>query len=176
MGATTYIGIDPGVSGAIAVLVGGTASAYDMPVATVGKTRKRSEVLEGQIVERVQWALDFSARFAGPPQIVCWIEQVSAMPGQGVSSMFGFGVSYGIVRGVVAGLGIRCELVTPQAWKKHFGLIGADKDAARAVASRLFPSTSLARKKDVGRADALLIAEYGRARETVALEPQREVA
>lgn len=156
MGAGTYIGIDPGVSGAVAVIrPDGDVDLYDMPTAIVGKTRKRSEIVEAQL----RFLLDVS----GQPGCACFIEQVSAMPGQGVSSMFGFGVSYGIVRGVVAGLGIRCELVTPQAWKKHFGLIGADKDAARAVASRLFPQASLARKKDVGRADALLIAEYGMA-------------
>lgn len=156
MSALTYIGIDPGVSGALAVIhPDGEVSLYDMPTALVGKTRKRSEVVEGQ--------LRFLLALEADPGCVCFIEQVSAMPGQGVSSMFGFGVSYGIVRGVVAGLGIRAELVTPQAWKKHFGLLGADKDAARAVASRLFPNVSLARKKDVGRADALLLAEYGRA-------------
>lgn len=147
------IGIDCGVTGAIAILDGQTAVVNDMPVATVGKTRKRSEVMAGELC-RILDVYD-----AG--DCLAYIEEVSAMPGQGVSSMFGFGVSYGIVRGVLAGLYISTTLVSPQAWKRHHGLIGTDKDAARAVASRLFPGASLARKKDVGRADALLIAAYG---------------
>ena len=152
---TITVGIDPGVSGAIATLdQSGAIEVHDMPVAIVGKARKRREVLEGQLA-------DILRRYPGA---VCWIEQVGAMPGQGVSSMFLFGACYGICRGVAAGLGLRVELVTPQAWKRYHGLLGTDKDAARAVASRLFPGASLARMKDGGRADALLIAEYGRVR------------
>ena len=147
------IGVDPGVSGAVAILDGiWLVAVHDMPVAIVGKSRKRRDVLEGQLADLLR----------PHPDAVCWIEQVGAMPGQGVSSTFLFGACYGLCRGVAAGLGLRVELVTPQAWKRHHGLLGTDKDAARAVASRLFPGASLARVKDGGRADALLIAEYGR--------------
>ena len=83
------------------------------------------------------------------------------MPGQGVSSMFGFGVSYGILQGVIASLGIPSVLVTPQRWKKAAGLMGKPKDYARTLAQRLYPAAELSRKKDIGRADAILIARYG---------------
>ena len=150
------IGIDPGVTGAIAILSGGDAVVHDMPVATVGKTRKRSEILPGQLC-RILEQYD-------PAECVCWVEQVSAMPDQGVSSTFGFGKSYGTILGALAGLKIRTETVTPQSWKRHHGLIGTDKDAARALASRMFPGAPLSLKKHVDRADALLIADFGLAR------------
>lgn len=152
-GFRTVIGVDPGITGAIAIISGRDVVVHDMPTAITGKTRKRSEILPGQL----RMILDSY----NPEECVCYVEQVGAMPGQGVSSMFGFGTSFGIILGLMAGLRIRTEMVTPQAWKKHHGLIGTDKDAARALASRLFPGASLARKKDVGRADALLIAAYG---------------
>ena len=83
------------------------------------------------------------------------------MPGQGVSSMFNFGMGYGAIQGVLAGLCVPLHLVTPQKWKKHQGLIGKDKDCARTLAQQLYPEASLARKKDIGRADAILIGDYG---------------
>ena len=83
------------------------------------------------------------------------------MPGQGVASMFNFGMGYGIIQGVVSALGIPYELVTPQSWKKRAGLIGKDKDNARTMAQQLYPDAPLGRKKDIGRADALLIARFG---------------
>ena len=147
------LGIDPGVSGAVAALDGSgiLLAVHDMPTAIVGKSRKRHDVLEGQLAQIL----------AQYPGATVWIEAVGAMPKQGVSSTFLFGVCYGICRGVAAGLGLRVELVTPQVWKRACGLLGADKDAARAVASRRFPSAPLSRVKDGGRADALLIAAYG---------------
>jgi hypothetical protein len=104
-----------------------------------------------------------------------FLERVNAMPPRGKdgktraaggTSMFGFGRSVGVVEMLFAARGIPYRFVTPIAWKKHFGLTGKDKDAARALALELFPAASglLQRKKDVGRADALLIAEYGRQR------------
>ena len=152
-GFKILIGVDPGITGAIAIISGRDIVVHDMPTAITGKTRKRSEILPGQL----RIILDSY----DPAECVCYVEQVSAMPGQGVSSMFGFGTSFGIILGLMAGMRIRTEMVTPQAWKRHHGLIGTDKDAARALASRLFPGASLARKKDTGRADALLIAAYG---------------
>src|SRR5690606_16808140 len=90
-----------------------------------------------------------------------YVERVSAMPGQGVSSMFNFGMGYGVIQGVLASLGIPYTLVTPQTWKKRAGLAGKDKDNARTLAQQLCPEAPLGRKKDIGRADAILIARFG---------------
>jgi len=86
------------------------------------------------------------------------------MPGQGVSSVFSFGKSAGIIEGILAAEKIPMVLVTPQKWKKRAGIIGKEKDAARTLALQLYPqiASHLDRKKDVGRADALLIAHFGR--------------
>jgi crossover junction endodeoxyribonuclease RuvC len=75
--------------------------------------------------------------------------------------MFSFGVSYGVVQGVLASLFIPYILVRPAEWKKRAGLIGAEKDKARTIAQQLYPQAELARKRDVGRADAILIARHG---------------
>lgn len=145
------VGIDPGISGAIAIIYGKDEGRKleDMPV--MAGTGKRQTVNGSALARLMPLGND----------VTCYLEQVAAMPGQGVSSMFSFGTSYGIVLGVMAAFGIPVVLVTPQAWKKHFNLIGKDKDMARALAQRLYPSASLGRKKDIGRADALLIARYG---------------
>src|SRR5690606_2041087 len=90
-----------------------------------------------------------------------YVEKVGAMPGQGVSSMFNFGMGVGVLQGVLAACGIPYFLVTPQSWKKRASLSGKDKDMARTMAQQLYPSASLGRKKDIGRADAMLIARYG---------------
>lgn len=145
------VGIDPGASGAVAIIqTSGAASAVDIPTAknAAGKTRIIPAAVQDTIMA------------AGVPNCV-WVEDVHAMPGQGVSSMFAFGRSLGIIEGVVGTLKIPMRYVSPAVWKRHFGLIGADKDAARTVAMQRFPKVDLARKKDVGRADALLIALYG---------------
>ncbi len=96
-------------------------------------------------------------------KLTVYIERVSAMPGQGVTSMFGFGRSMGVVEGIAAAMGLRVIYPTPQAWKRRAGLTGKPKDASRTVASLMFPeiASRLSRKKDVGVADALLIAAYG---------------
>ena len=91
---------------------------------------------------------------------VAVVERVGAMPKQGVTSTFRFGVAVGIIHGCIASHGIPMHLVTPNVWKRHFSL-GPDKEAARALAIRLYPSVEgLARKKDAGRAEALLIAHW----------------
>jgi crossover junction endodeoxyribonuclease RuvC len=99
----------------------------------------------------------------GGEQCAVRLEQVAAMPGQGVTSMFHFGESVGIIIGVLETLQIRYTMPRPQQWKKAVGIIGKDKDAARTMALQLFPEVGdrLTRKKDVGRADALLIAKFG---------------
>jgi len=143
------IGIDCGISGAIAFLNdnGSFISVHDMPV--MAGTGKRQQVNAAELAKIL--------RLCGG---TAHVERVSAMPKQGVSSMFSFGTSYGIVLGVLAALQIPVVLVTPQSWKKNAGLGGKEKDYARAKAQQLFPMAELGRKKDIGRADALLIARY----------------
>lgn len=144
-------GIDPGASGAVAVLSGTATYVVDIPTAKTasGKTRIVPSAVGAHLLA------------LGTPACV-WIEDVHAMPGQGVSSMFAFGRSLGVVEGVCGALKLPVRYVQPAVWKRAFGLIGADKDAARTVASQRFPALkSLSRKCDVGRADALLIALYG---------------
>lgn len=150
------IGIDPGLTGALALLEddNSISDLLDMPVMPL--TGKRNQVNSAHLSQIIKiW---ISGEKVTP---TAYLEQVSARPGQGVSSMFGFGVSYGIVQGVLAAVGVPVVLVTPQQWKKRAGLIGKEKDMARTIAQRLYPLAELSRKKDIGRADALLIARFG---------------
>jgi len=147
------IGIDPGASGAIVMLEDDMPIEWmGMPVYKVGSaTRVNASELayfldQGKYVQHV------------------YIEQVGAMPGQGVSSMFNFGHSCGTVMGVVGALGYAHTMVTPQKWKKAAGLIGTDKEAARARAIQLWPEWRALDTKGKGQAlaDAALIARYGK--------------
>jgi crossover junction endodeoxyribonuclease RuvC len=158
------LGIDPGQTGAIAILADGTPSGFiDMPV--MDRRAGGHEIN----------ALDLAARLRGVLQrhpgafVVAILEAVSAMPKQGVTSGFRFGESFGVVKGVLAALGIGYVLVPPQMWKKHLRLTGCDKDAARTLVIQRFPEAapSMTRKKDVGRADALLLAHWGEITEQV---------
>ena len=92
------------------------------------------------------------------------VEQVSAMPGQGVTSMFNFGQTFGSIKGICAALNLPIFYVRPAKWKKHFELINSSKDASRTKVIEMYPSISdrLSRKKDVNKADAILIARYFR--------------
>ena len=142
------MGVDPGLSGAIAFYFPRhpeRVSVEDMPVAGGDID---CVTLAGRIR---QFAPDLAI-----------VEAVHAMPKQGVSSTFRFGAGYGAIRGVLAALDVPTHLVTPGAWKKHFRLT-ADKEQARALALRLFPAVGerFSRKKDDGRAEAALIARYG---------------
>lgn len=152
---TYRIGIDPGVTGAIALLSpkGDLDDLLDMPTLLLTGTRQKVNAAElGKII----------SRWVDLPGLTALLEQVGAMPGQGVSSMFGFGMSYGIVQGVLGALQIPVTFVTPQAWKKRAGIPAkAEKDFSRTIAQQLYPLASLDRKKDVGRADAILIARFG---------------
>lgn len=144
------VGIDPGITGALAFMQEGELmTVYDMPTT---KTRSGKNQVSGNLLAE-------TLRAERPDNAK--LEQVAARPGQGVTSMFNFGMGYGTVIGVLASLGIPYELVTPQAWKKAAGLVGADKDYARTKALQLYPDAELSRKKDIGRADAILIARYG---------------
>jgi len=145
------IGVDPGLSGALVCLEDGVPVEWEMmPVMKVGHQKR----VNGAAV------YDFIASVRAEH---VFIEQVHAMPKQGVSSMFNFGHAAGVVEGVVAAMSLPMTLVTPQYWKKQAGLIGTDKDAARSRAIQLWPQWKDIHKKIKGQAmaDAALIARYG---------------
>jgi len=147
------LGIDPGLSGALAFLTRETLEIIDMPTVEVTRNGKaKREVSPALIADAI----------AGRGVKQAFMERVSAMPGQGVSSMFSFGRSTGVVEGVLAAYEIPTTLVTPQAWMKAMGL-RAGKDGSRERAMQIWPPYSdlFARKKDNGRSDAALIARYG---------------
>lgn len=146
------IGIDPGLTGAIAFYWPRTNELHieDMPTAPNKKGRR--ELLHAQLAHILKHPIE------GP----VWLEQVASRPGQGVSSVFRFGQVYGACEMAAAATGRPLHHVTPSAWKKHFN-IAAGKDQARGLASQRFPSAAhlFARKKDDGRAEACLLALYG---------------
>jgi crossover junction endodeoxyribonuclease RuvC len=146
------IGIDPGMDGALAVVDadGHLEALEDMPTVATRQGKRQVNIPE----------LAHLLRHHGRDATVK-LEQVGARPGQGVTSMFNFGMGYGAVQGVIQTLGLPMTLVTPTAWKRAAGIQGTDKDYARTRALQLYPDADLARKKDIGRADALLIARYG---------------
>lgn len=149
------IGIDVGVTGALAFLEDdlSISDLVDMPAMLL--SGKRHQVNGAEVARILRLWLE------GSGAVTAFVERVAAFPGQGVSSMFGFGVSYGIIQGVLATLGIPMVLVNPIQWKKRAGLLKQPKDMARTIAQRLYPLAELDRKKDIGRADALLIARFG---------------
>ena len=150
---TVALGIDPGLSGAL-VCVRGTEvlTCLDLPVEQGTGTRQRlsAPVLAHHLRELLT--------AHGPCHAA--LEAVAARPGNGVSSMFGFGRSLGAIEGVLAALGIPATYYTPATWKRRYGLLGCPKDASRTRALELYPGAAgwLTRKKDHGRADALLLA------------------
>ncbi len=148
------IGIDPGLTGAIAWLDKDNKfiDVWDMP--TMSRGKKGNQVNSVELAEIIQEIiLEFDC--------IAYVEQVHAMPKQGVTSMFNFGESFGIIKGVLGALKVPVEFVTPQSWKSRAALTGKDKDAARTKAINMYPNASLSRKKDIGRADAIMIARYG---------------
>ena len=152
------IGIDPGISGSICFFQDGIIKdVIEMPTMTDGKKNKRQ-------VNGVQIFNEISERIKkfDKKNIKVVIEQVSAMPGQGVTSMFNFGQSFGILKGVCSAMNLSMHFVRPAKWKKHFNLINASKDASRTKAIEIFPyfSINLSKKKDANKADAILIASY----------------
>jgi len=150
------IGIDPGLSGGIAILDDNKVKdLFDMPVMSDGKKNKRqlnSALLVKLIKDNIK---DLE-------NTIMVVEQVNAMPGQGVTSMFNFGQSFGAIKGICAALGLPIFFVRPARWKKYFELINSSKDASRTKAIEMYPSISerLSRKKDVNKSDAILIARY----------------
>ena len=150
------IGIDPGLSGGIAVLENNKVlNIFDMPVMSEGKKNKR-QLNSALLVNLIKRNLDNSS------EVAVVVEQVNAMPGQGVTSMFNFGQSFGVIKGICAALSLPIYFIRPSKWKKHFNLINTNKDASRTKAIELYPKNSneLSRKKDSNRADSILIARY----------------
>ena len=150
------IGIDPGLSGAIAILENNKVlNLFDIPVMSEGKKNKRqlnSALLVSLLKENI---------FKNE-EVSVVVEQVNAMPGQGVTSMFNFGQTFGAIKGVCAAMGLPIFFVRPSKWKKHFELINASKDSSRTKAIEMYPSLSnqLTKKKDVNKSDAILIARF----------------
>jgi len=151
------IGIDPGISGSICFFEDGKVlEVIEMPVMTEGKKNKKQ-------VNGAQIYNEFLKRINNKgDQTRVVIEQVSAMPGQGVTSMFNFGQSYGILKGICSAMQLPMFFVRPTKWKKYFNLINSQKDASRTRAIEIFPyfSTQLSKKKDSNKADAILIASF----------------
>ena len=152
------IGIDPGISGSICFFEDGKVTdIVEMPNMADGKKNKRQ-------VNGAQIYNESSSRIKNfnKEDIKVVIEQVSAMPGQGVTSMFNFGQSFGVLKGICSAMQLPMYFVRPAKWKKYFNLINSEKDASRTKAIQIFPyiSAQLSRKKDANKADAILIASF----------------
>ena len=150
------IGIDPGINGAISIIENKKIiEVYDTPTMIDGKKNKRQ--INGAQVTNI-----FKERLNGEKEVVVVVEHVNAMPGQGVTSMFNFGQSFGVIKGICAALNLPIYFVRPSKWKKHFNLIKTNKDASGTKVIEVYPeiSSKLHRKKDSNRADAILIALY----------------
>ena len=152
------IGIDPGISGSICFFnEGKIIDVVEMPTMIEGKKNKK-QVNGAQIFNEISERI----KKLDKRDIKIVIEQVSAMPGQGVTSMFNFGQSYGILKGICSAMQLPMYFIRPVKWKKYFNLINSEKDASRARAIEIFPyfSAQLSRKKDSNKADAILIASF----------------
>ena len=152
------IGIDPGISGSICFFDDGhIIDVIDMPTMIDGKKNKK-QVNGSQIFNEISKRVQKKEK----QNIRVIIEQVSAMPGQGVTSMFNFGQSFGILKGICSAMQLPMYFVRPTKWKKYFNLINSEKDASRTRAIEIFPyfSPQLSKKKDSNKADAILIASF----------------
>tara|TARA_Y100000996_G_scaffold387852_1_gene346966 strand:+ start:780 stop:1274 length:495 start_codon:yes stop_codon:yes gene_type:complete len=152
------IGIDPGISGAISFFDNGVIKeVIDMPTMTDGKKNKK-QVNGNQIYNEINLRISNMSK----ENICVVVEQVSAMPGQGVTSMFNFGQSFGVLKGICSAMQLSIHFVRPAKWKKYFNLINTEKDASRTKVIEIFPyiSSKLSKKKDANKADAILIASF----------------
>lgn len=148
------IGIDPGLSGAMGFLRDGKFfGVEDIPTTLRGSGNVKYEI-DAAGMRRIM--LNAKSHDADCEVL---LERVNAMPGQGVSSVFSLGDSFGVCRAVVSSLNLPLYLVPPVKWKKHFGL-DSDKEKSRALAAKLFPEAPLELKKHADRAEALLMARY----------------
>jgi crossover junction endodeoxyribonuclease RuvC len=151
-----YIGIDPGISGAVAILdkKGDIVLIFDMPTVEikVGSSMKK-KIAPAAIVDEL---LPFTKE-----PCIALIEKVGARPGEGAVSMFGFGRSLGVIEGVLAALQVPYSLVAPTVWTKAMRT-NPGKDGSREKAMELWPKDAayFKRVKDNGRSDAALIAKY----------------
>jgi crossover junction endodeoxyribonuclease RuvC len=152
------IGIDPGISGSICFFEDGKIlDVIEMPTMNEGKKNKRQvngAQIYNEITDRINKLQKQDVRVV--------VEQVSAMPGQGVTSMFNFGQSFGLIKGICSAMQLPLYFVRPTKWKKYFNLIKSEKDASRTRAIEIFPyfSSQLSKKKDSNKADAILIASF----------------
>ena len=152
------IGIDPGISGSICFFENGKIlEVIEMPTMIEGKKNKKQvngAQMFNEIVRKLSKDKNQDVRVV--------VEHVSAMPGQGVTSMFNFGQSFGIIKGICAAMQLPIYFVRPAKWKKYFNLINSEKDASRTKAIEIFPyfSSHLSKKKDSNKADAILIASF----------------
>ena len=149
------IGIDPGLSGGIAILDDlKIFDLFDMPIMSEGKKNK-NQLNSAQLVNIIKKNIISEETFV-------IVEQVSAMPGQGVTSMFNFGQSFGVIKGICSAMQLPMYFVRPAKWKKYFNLIKTEKEASRTKAIEIFPqiSSKLSKKKDNNKADAILIASF----------------
>jgi len=152
------IGIDPGISGSICFFEDGKIlDVIEMPTMNEGKKNKKQvngAQIYNEIIDRINKLQKQDVRVV--------VEQVSAMPGQGVTSMFNFGQSFGIIKGICSAMQLPLYFVRPTKWKKYFNLIKSEKDASRTRAIEIFPyfSSQLSKKKDSNKADAILIASF----------------
>ena len=152
------IGIDPGISGSICFFEDGKIiDVIEMPTMTEGKKNKK-QVNGSQIYNEILKRINKLPK----KNIRVIVEQVSAMPGQGVTSMFNFGQSYGILKGICSAMQLPIYFIRPAKWKKYYNLINSEKDASRTRAIEIFPyfSSELSKKKDSNKADAILIASF----------------
>ena len=152
------IGIDPGISGSICFFQDGVIKdVVEMPTMIEGKKNKK-QVNGSQIFNEISEKI----KNMDKKNIKVVIEHVTAMPGQGVTSMFNFGQSFGILKGICSAMQLPMYFVRPAKWKKYFGLINSEKDASRTKAIEMFPyfSSQLSKKKDSNKADAILIASF----------------
>ena len=152
------IGIDPGISGSICFFEDGKVTdIVEMPNMADGKKNKR-QVNGAQIYNEISSRI----KNFNKEDIKVVIEQVSAMPGQGVTSMFNFGQSFGVLKGICSAMQLSTYFIRPSKWKKYFNLINSEKDASRTKAIQIFPyiSSQLSKKKDANKADAMLLASF----------------
>ena len=152
------IGIDPGISGSICFFEDGKVTdIVEMPNMADGKKNKR-QVNGAQIYNEISSRI----KNFNKEDIKVVIEQVSAMPGQGVTSMFNFGQSFGVLKGICSAMQLSTYFIRPVKWKKYFNLINSEKDASRTKAIQIFPyiSSQLSKKKDANKADAILLASF----------------
>ena len=152
------IGIDPGISGSICFFRDGKIlDVIEMPVMNEGKKNKK-QVNGAQIYNEISKKINSNPE----TKIRVVIEHVTAMPGQGVTSMFNFGQSFGVLKGICSAMRLPMFFVRPAKWKRYYNLINSEKDASRTRAIEIFPyfSSQLSKKKDSNKADAILIASF----------------